>query len=321
MIYFNTITSYEDLKKQFRTLATANHPDIGGNVETMKAINNEYDILFPIWKVRNKVETNETAYSTRSEFYTQNGWKGENYNTNLNTKEITKILRDAIKIMYPLCKFSVSFDSFSGGSSIDISLMEAPYNVFVSDEAITKHYIDGTTKISKHIQMNHFYIENESRITEQCKLMFEDINSLIKSYRFDDSDGMIDYFHTNFYYDLNIGRWNKDFEVVEKTTRIGQKANCKDKGLVVSEQQTAANKQQPYTYEIWQDIDTRDGSTIFMVKILEKLDKGEYITASNYMKKLGGYYSKFKRGFLFKADPTEVLNGTQTTSDVEQKSA
>lgn len=124
MTYFNTITSYEDLKKQYRTLATANHPDIGGNVETMKAINNEYDILFPIWKVRNKVETNETAYSTRSEFYTQNGWKGENYNSRLSTKDIAKILREAIKIMYPLCKFSVSFDSFSGGSSIDISLME-----------------------------------------------------------------------------------------------------------------------------------------------------------------------------------------------------
>lgn len=71
-------------------------------------------------------------------------------------------------------------------------------------------------------------------------------------------------------------------------------------------------KQQPYTYEIWEDIDTRDGSTIFLAKIIEKLSKGEYISANNFMKKMGAeYYSKFKHGFLFKFDPTEVLNGTQ----------
>lgn len=239
MTNFRKITSYEDLKKQYRTLATANHPDIGGNVEVMKAINNEYDILFPIWKVKNRVETNETAYSTRSEFYTQNGWKGENYDTYMNTKDIAKILRDAIKIMYPLCKFSVTFDSYSGGSSIAIALMEAPYNVFINDEVITRNYMDGTTKIEKHIQINNYYIQNETRITEQCKLMFDDINSLVKSYHFDDSDSMIDYFHTNFYYNLNIGKWNKDFKVVEKITRIGQKANCKDKGIIVAEKQAS----------------------------------------------------------------------------------
>lgn len=45
--YFKNVTSLEDLKNQFKALARKNHPDAGGNVETMKEINCEYDALFP----------------------------------------------------------------------------------------------------------------------------------------------------------------------------------------------------------------------------------------------------------------------------------
>ena len=43
--YFKNIETLEDLKKQYRALAMQNHPDRGGDAETMKAINNEYDEL------------------------------------------------------------------------------------------------------------------------------------------------------------------------------------------------------------------------------------------------------------------------------------
>ena len=41
--YFKSIKSYEDLKNQYKNLLKANHPDNGGDVETMKEINVEYD--------------------------------------------------------------------------------------------------------------------------------------------------------------------------------------------------------------------------------------------------------------------------------------
>ena len=50
--YFKNVKSLEDLKKQFKSLLKANHPDNGGDAETMKEINCEYDALFPIWKNR-----------------------------------------------------------------------------------------------------------------------------------------------------------------------------------------------------------------------------------------------------------------------------
>ena len=44
--YFKNINTLEELKKEYKRLALANHPDRGGDVEVMKAINAEYDELF-----------------------------------------------------------------------------------------------------------------------------------------------------------------------------------------------------------------------------------------------------------------------------------
>ena len=46
MKYFANIKTLEELKKEYKRLALENHPDRGGDVEVMKAINAEYDIMF-----------------------------------------------------------------------------------------------------------------------------------------------------------------------------------------------------------------------------------------------------------------------------------
>lgn len=50
MKYFTNVTTLDELKKQYRRLAMIHHPDVGGDPETMKAINNEHDALFEILK-------------------------------------------------------------------------------------------------------------------------------------------------------------------------------------------------------------------------------------------------------------------------------
>jgi DnaJ-class molecular chaperone len=54
----------EELKAQYRKLAMQHHPDRGGDTETMKAINAEYDKLFPKLKDVHKTKTGET-YTAR----------------------------------------------------------------------------------------------------------------------------------------------------------------------------------------------------------------------------------------------------------------
>ena len=72
MKYFTTCTTLDELKKEFRRLAMLHHPDHGGDTETMKAINAEYDAVFPSFKLAYnrtaQTPTTETAQSTRRSF-------------------------------------------------------------------------------------------------------------------------------------------------------------------------------------------------------------------------------------------------------------
>lgn len=108
--YFKSIKSYDDLKNQYKKLLKANHPDNGGDVETMKEINVEYDALFTVWKNKKEVETGEeikeTADSTRTQFYTMFGWEGSNHDWNRSLKEVAKIVRTYVKEKYPTYKFT-----------------------------------------------------------------------------------------------------------------------------------------------------------------------------------------------------------------------
>lgn len=70
-------------------------------------------------------------------------------------------------------------------------------------------------------------------------------------------------------------------------------------------------------YIITEDTDTRDNSVIYLVKVIEKLSRDEYLVVNKNIQLLGGYYSKFKHSFIFKTDPTELLNGSIKQSEVD----
>lgn len=222
-MHFKNVSSLDDLKQQYRKLAMQHHPDAGGNTEVMKEVNGEYDVLFPVWQKRHNqtaaVENTETARGTRRDFYTQNGWQGENYDRNLSTTDIAKLIRQYVKQAYPLHKFSVTREYFSMGSSIHVALMEAPHPVFA----------EGKATADAHVQNAPAYFEPSRRtygdeprcvLTEQAIGVLKDVQQFINSYNYNDSDSMIDYFSTNFYSHLDIGKWDKPFKVVEKTPRV-----------------------------------------------------------------------------------------------------
>lgn len=47
MKYFTNCKTLEQLKAEYKKLALKNHPDCGGDEQTMKEINKEYDEVFP----------------------------------------------------------------------------------------------------------------------------------------------------------------------------------------------------------------------------------------------------------------------------------
>lgn len=103
---------------------------------------------------------------------------------------------------------------------------------------------------------------------------------------------------------------------VEKWVKIDQTKKTNNTKKQTETQKPTENKQAEnikHEYTITADTDTRDNSPLWVVKIIDKLSKEEYITVSEQFKKIKGYYSKFKHGFIFKYDPTEVLNGDTIT--------
>lgn len=90
----------------------------------------------------------------------------------------------------------------------------------------------------------------------------------------------------------------------EKVNTEEKKASSDD------DRQTSDIDVNAYTYEVLEDVDTRTNEKIYLVKVIEKLSREEYLQVNKYIKSLGGYYSRFKHAFLFKEDPTDKLKGS-----------
>lgn len=274
MAYFKAIKSFEDLKEQFKTLAKANHPDAGGDAEIMKSINAEYDELFPVWKHRHNAKaaepTTETADSTRSEFYTAYGWKGDKHDWNRTTKEVAACIRAYVKEIYPTYKFSVRFSSASMCSEIHIDLKEAPHGIYKEYDELTEDEIE---KVRRKLVSNGLFNKNswwpeelKAAVLEAWKesdfyrvyndltaSVIADVDREVNSYNFNDSDSMIDYFHVDFYY---FGVQIADgFRVVEKSARIKQEPEIT---APASADQSGSEE-----YEIKEDVHTQTGARIW----------------------------------------------------------
>ena len=61
MKYFTNCKTIEEAKKLYRRLAMENHPDRGGDLDTMKAINAEYDDFFNTFKAQHNATVKTTG--------------------------------------------------------------------------------------------------------------------------------------------------------------------------------------------------------------------------------------------------------------------
>jgi hypothetical protein len=61
------------------------------------------------------------------------------------------------------------------------------------------------------------------------------------------------------------------------------------------------------SFTVSADTNTRDNSKIYVAKLTEKISREEYQSVNEQIKTIGGYYSRFKKGFIFKDDPSAKL--------------
>ena len=334
--YFKNVKSYEDLKNQYKKLLKENHPDNGGDVEVMKEINIQYDSLFTIWKNRKEVETGEeikeTADSTRTEFYTSFGWEGNNHDWNRSLKEVAQIVRAYVKEKYPTYKFSVRTSYASMCQELHVDLKESPVEIYKPFEDLTDeeflqisrrlyYYNDGKIEyfLNAPADEKKKIIEESTNsyrfiLNDVTSAVIEDVDAFVKSYNYEDCDGMIDYFHVDFYYFGCCRDNGASVKIVPKTARIkNKKASVKSSSKKNEQPQPEQieAKADGISYKITQGEDTRDGSELWLVRINETLTREQYLVENKTMKDRGGYYSKFRHAFIFRFDPTEILKGAK----------
>jgi len=93
-----------------------------------------------------------------------------------------------------------------------------------------------------------------------------------------------------------------------------QKEAITESREIASTQQTNITNEIEFT--VSEDTHTKTGVIIFVAKLVNKIEYVEFKNIESRIKSIGGYYSRFKKGFIFSEDPTELLknNFSQSTT-------
>ena len=136
-------------------------------------------------------------------FYTANGWAGSNYDSNLSTKEIAAKVRSYVKKNFPEFKFSVRSEWSMYTDSMCIELKEGTCIPFVEGSRSAERGYMSTMSTVKGW---------EGELTPEIFKVLDAVTTYASSFRYDDSDGMQDYFDTNFYLSIKV---SDEYKVIE----------------------------------------------------------------------------------------------------------
>lgn len=136
-------------------------------------------------------------------FYTATGWVGSNYDSKLSTKEISAKVRIFAKKNFPDFKFSVRTERSMCTDSMYIELKAGTCIPFVEGSRSAERGYMSTMSTVKGW---------EDELTPEMFKVLDAVTTYASSFRYDDSDGMQDYFDTNFYIHIKVG---DEYQVVE----------------------------------------------------------------------------------------------------------
>lgn len=190
MKYFENISSIEALRAKYNELIADSRPDVS-------CIDKEFDTLYAALLVEKKAAAEKAA--EKKEHYTENGWAGSRYTSGVTLKEIASKVKGYAKEHYPCFKFSVRSQNYSGYSVICITLVSGGVPAILSDR-------------SRISGLNNLKLL-KSEISEEAYDAVNDVYKYAQSYNYNDSDSEIDYYDVNFYLRIDIGRWDKPYEV------------------------------------------------------------------------------------------------------------
>jgi len=206
-----------------------------------------------------------------------------------------KTIKKRLTALYPKVKFSVTSDTFSMGNSVDIRWTDGPASDVVN--AIAKQYQYGDFD-SMNDSYNYTGVDSalgcEGAKYVSCHRRVSSEYKAQVAAKADEVYGKLD--PNDFGYRSKLAE-------IEKTYFTYPQAEPKQ-GISTSQDGAMLSGLE---YEVIKDVDTRDNSELFVVKFITRVE--DFKALRQIMDSYGGYYSRFKHGFIFREDPTEKLAG------------
>jgi len=108
--------------------------------------------------------------------------------------------------------------SGSGGSSLTLTVTAGNLDFIEDFIATTKEennhgrYFDEEQQRKRgNIQVNHYYLDRA--FSGKCLAYLEAAYKIMLEGHFDKSDAQVDYFHCSWYNHIQIGKWNKPYQL------------------------------------------------------------------------------------------------------------
>lgn len=231
-------------------------------------------------------------------FYTQNGWAGSNYDSKLSTKEISAKVRSYAKKNFPEFKFSVRSEWSMYTDSMYIELKSGPCIPFVEGSRSAKLGYMSTMSTVKGW---------ENELTPEMFKVLDAVTTYASSFRYNDSDGMQDYFDTNFYIHIEV---SDEYKVIEPKAK---------KSSIKTEKAEEAKEMEAVTVEGLEMVDYSEKAIAVF---------GDTKAIKEQLKELGGrfnpslnYNGEKRAGWIFskkKADEVRNLMASEKVEAVEE---
>ena len=231
-------------------------------------------------------------------FYTANGWAGSNYDSKLSTKEISAKVRSYAKKNFPEFKFSVRSEWSMYTDSMYIELNSGPCVPFVEGSRSAERGYMSTMSTVKGW---------ENELTPEMFKVLDAVTTYASSFRYNDSDGMQDYFDTNFYIHIEV---SDEYKVIEPKAK---------KSSIKTEKAEEAKEMEAVTVEGLEMVDYSEKAIAVF---------GDMKAIKEQLKELGGrfnpslnYNGEKRAGWIFskkKADEVRNLMASEKVEAVEE---
>ncbi len=219
-------------------------------------------------------------------FYTANGWAGSNYDSKLSTKEIAARVRAFAKKNFPGFKFSIRTEWSMYTDSMYIELKAGTCIPFIEGSRSAERGYMSTMNTVKGW---------EKDLTPEMFKVLDAVTTYASSFRYDDSDGMQDYYDTNFYLSIKV---SDEYQVIEPKV----KKNAPKKG-----QEESTNVVEPVTVEGLEMVDYSEKAIAVF---------GDTKAIKEQLKELGGrfnpslnYNGEKRAGWIFSKKQSDKVKG------------